>query len=125
LGKLGASNSPTYKKIFTLKLMVGLISPTAASRLFWSSVIAIVSIVVSVVPIIFIIVVVTETLSLTALSKLLRSLVVRSPQSLTSPRVILTNDKEDEKTENKEVEEELHGDDWVMHSAQGSLTQAE
>jgi len=82
--------------------MVWLISPTAASRLFWSPVIAIVSIVVSVVPII-IIVVVTETLSLTALSKLLTSLVARSPRSLTSPRVILTNDKKDEKTENKEV----------------------
>jgi len=98
--------------------MVGLISPTAATRLFWSSVIAIVSIVVSVVPI----VVVTETLSLTALSKLLTSLVVWSPRSVTSPRVILTNHKEDEKTENKEVEEELHGDDWVMHSAQVSDT---
>jgi len=99
--------------------MVWLISTTAATRLFWSSVVAIVSIVVSVVPII---VVVTETLSLTALSKLLTSLVVRSPRSLTSPRVILTNDKEDEKTENKEMEEELHGEDWVMHSAQVSDT---
>merc|ERR1712133_230872 len=46
---------------------------------------------------------------------------VGSPLSLTTSRVILTNDKKNEKTENEEVEEELHDDDGVMDR---SLTQA-
>lgn len=117
LSKFRASNSPAYEKVFALKLIIWFISPTAATGLFWSSVVIIVSIIVSVV--VPIIVIVSETLSLSALSYL--TSLVGSPLSLTTSRVILTNDKKNEKTENEEVEEELHDDDGVMDR---SLTQA-
>ena len=95
--------------------MIWFISPTTATGLFWSSVVIIVSIIVSVVvPII-----VPETLSLSALSYLVS--LVGSPLSLTTSRVILTNDKKNEETENEEVEKELHDDDGAMDR---SLTQA-
>ena len=103
--------------ILYLKLIIWFISPTAATGLFWSSVVIIVSIIVSVV--VPIIVIVSETLSLSALSYL--TSLVGSPLSLTTSRVILTNDKKNEKTENEEVEEELHDDDGAMDR---SLTQA-
>ena len=103
--------------ILYLKLIIWFISPTAATGLFWSSVVIIVSIIVSVV--VPIIVIVSETLSLSALSYL--TSLVGSPLSLTTSGVILTNDKKNEKTENEEVEEELHDDDGAMDR---SLTQA-